>query len=601
MYTRGIMLEQQPIKIIEITSDHISNCNLNNDIETATDAESSWLLSPSLEIESEESPEYSTEERTGATVKQSALNIAKCCMGTGTLALPYAASQGGLLFNILGLAGISLWCVYSVDRLIKCSDIVASKEAEEDDDNNNEDGKDNSSTSSSSSCHRPPSGISTMGKVAWYCFGPIGLHLVDGMMIILLIGVVTAYEDAAIGFLQQSSISTKSLYLDALCTLVLIAPLSCVPDVGFLSKYSAMGLLTILASFLTIFAYGILQNGLFQGLFNITWYDLWPQSISECSHWFGIVVFSYGLVPVIYNIQESMTQPSRINTATEIALWLVFVVYVIISDGVAIIYSPSSSIEYDPSTLIRRHYFDGDVIQHLPVKGLLPEFIRLAMTGVIIVTAPLLVIPCSELVEGRIFKDSSSHQPKTKLSLKSIVVRVALCTMCTCVSVFIPDFVSIVSFIGCFSVALVSFVFPPLFYVVLLCTCCSSTARRRGSKLRERILSSSPSPQKKKGVINHQKMKSNDSNGSTASESSCSSVNNSPTNNNINTGLEYQNAVFDYSAFRKNIQSKKTSNNKDGFQFNHLLDCGMILCGIFTTIITTSLTFRDMIISRGVV
>ena len=128
--------------------------------------------------------EYNKEGRSGATVKQSSLNIAKVCMGTGTLALPYAASQGGLLFNILGLAGISLWCFYSVDRLIKCSDIVAMKEREED----NEEENDDNSTSSSSSSFRPPSGISTMGKVAWYCFGPVGRYfLLYANFILLLI------------------------------------------------------------------------------------------------------------------------------------------------------------------------------------------------------------------------------------------------------------------------------------------------------------------------------------------------------------------------------------------------------------------------------
>ena len=409
-------------------------------------------------------------------------------------------------------------------------------------------------------------------------------------------------KDAAIGFLQQSSISTTSIYLDALCTLALIAPLSCVPDVGFLSKYSAFGLFTILASFITIFTYGILQNGLFQGLSVITWNDLWPQSISECSHWFGITVFSYGLVPTIYNVQESMTQPSHINRATEVALWLVFIIYAIISNGVAIIFSPSSSIEYNSSMLITRHYFDGDVIQHLPAQGLLPEFIRLAMAGVIIVTAPLLIIPCSELLEGRIFKESSNdhhqHQPMTKLSFKSIALRLAICSICTCISVFIPDFVSIISFIGCFAVALVSFVFPPLFYVVLLCTCCSSAARR-GGKLRERIISStSSSPNNNKNKIE------SNSTSTTASETSCGT--NSPTNNNnvitSTTVMQYQNAVIDYSAFRKNHEKKSSViTNKDGFQYYHLLDCGMILLGVFTTIITTYLTFRDLILSKGVV
>eukprot|EP00986_Skeletonema_menzelii_P008693 scaffold3767_cov116-Skeletonema_menzelii.AAC.18 len=36
----------------------------------------------------------------GSSVIQTALNMTKMCMGTGTLALPFAAEKGGLIFNV---------------------------------------------------------------------------------------------------------------------------------------------------------------------------------------------------------------------------------------------------------------------------------------------------------------------------------------------------------------------------------------------------------------------------------------------------------------------------------------------------------------------
>ena len=42
-----------------------------------------------------------------ATVFQTSVNITKLCMGTGTLALPYASQVGGLVFM--------LWDCYSLD------------------------------------------------------------------------------------------------------------------------------------------------------------------------------------------------------------------------------------------------------------------------------------------------------------------------------------------------------------------------------------------------------------------------------------------------------------------------------------------------------
>jgi amino acid permease len=52
-----------------------------------------------------------------ATVFQTSLNITKICMGTGTLALPYASQVGGLVFNALGLLLIGLWNYYSANCL----------------------------------------------------------------------------------------------------------------------------------------------------------------------------------------------------------------------------------------------------------------------------------------------------------------------------------------------------------------------------------------------------------------------------------------------------------------------------------------------------
>ena len=55
-----------------------------------------------------------------ATVFQTSLNVTKICMGTGTLALPFASEVGGLLFNAIGLFVIGAWNYYSADCLLRC-------------------------------------------------------------------------------------------------------------------------------------------------------------------------------------------------------------------------------------------------------------------------------------------------------------------------------------------------------------------------------------------------------------------------------------------------------------------------------------------------
>lgn len=53
----------------------------------------------------------------GSSSLQSVLNMLKICIGTGTLALPYAISEGGLLTGTVGMACIALWNYYASVRL----------------------------------------------------------------------------------------------------------------------------------------------------------------------------------------------------------------------------------------------------------------------------------------------------------------------------------------------------------------------------------------------------------------------------------------------------------------------------------------------------
>jgi hypothetical protein len=64
----------------------------------------------------------------GATVYQTSLNVTKICMGTGTLALPYASEVGGLVFNALGLLVICGWNYYSANCLLRCLEYLPNVE-----------------------------------------------------------------------------------------------------------------------------------------------------------------------------------------------------------------------------------------------------------------------------------------------------------------------------------------------------------------------------------------------------------------------------------------------------------------------------------------
>lgn len=127
-----------------------------------------------------------------------------------------------------------------------------------------------------------------------------------------------------------------------------------------------------------------------QGFIDNGWVDmsdtlqlnLWPESLSAASSWFGVVVFGYGIVPVIFNINDSMANPTQIKSATKIGLSIAYVGYLMASNGIRVLFS-------------RTHSFDGDVLQALPPDSPISLAVRLMMSIVVAVTAPFIVVPVS--------------------------------------------------------------------------------------------------------------------------------------------------------------------------------------------------------------
>ena len=140
-----------------------------------------------------------------------------------------------------------------------------------------------------------------------------------------------------------------------------------------------------------------------------------------------------------------MAQPGQVNTSLQMGLFLVYFGYVAIANGVSILFAPS-------------YIFEGDVLQAMPDTWI-SLLVRLLMIFVIAVTAPLIAIPCGELLEGKLGLDQF---------YKRILVRVLFWLVCIGFAEFMPvGFVHVVSFIGCFCVAMVGFVLPPLFCLQL--------------------------------------------------------------------------------------------------------------------------------------
>jgi hypothetical protein len=233
------------------------------------------------------------ERKNGATVFQTSLNIAKLCMGTGTLALPFAAQQGGLVFNAIGLGVIVVWNYYSADCLLRCLDYLPREALDAGHISSCNTTCYNQQEQSSDSygatenvqtvkCNMtmpgPPEGTTTYGAVAWYAFGKPGLIVLDLLMIMLSVGLLIAYQGKSycLRTLHRAYRSNFFIILICLCICVaaaifsfvdtitqdrcsrlygkilpslVIAVLSCAKDISFLSRFSAFGLIALAFSF----------------------------------------------------------------------------------------------------------------------------------------------------------------------------------------------------------------------------------------------------------------------------------------------------------------------------------------------------------------
>jgi len=378
---------------------------------------SSLLIAPSDSTAMDEQSynEHRSPHAGHATFIENVLNQAKTCMGTGTLALPFAARQGGLVLHFFGLLGIAGWNIYSTDRLLRSHVLLPNN----------------------SSRPPPPEGTSELGKVAFYAMGKRGLVMLDIALTFLLSGIIVAYIDAIVSFLGSTPVTIGSPKLDALLVAVIVAVLSNVPDLGYLAKLSAMGLSILLLTFVIIATYGDYSG------FSLNW---WPKNgMSGVSRWFGCNVFGFGTVPFTYNLRDSMEEPHRMLASHSVAMLFVAGSYIILGSGMLLIYPD----------------VDGDILQELPTSGLLPTAVRLAMTVVVLATAPLIVVPCGELFEGILF-----HEEEASPGVR-VGVRLSICVLCATISLGVPAFVDVLSFVGCCCVAVVSFIVPPLLHIFL--------------------------------------------------------------------------------------------------------------------------------------
>jgi vesicular inhibitory amino acid transporter len=328
----------------------------------------------------------------------------KICIGTGTLALPYAISEGGFLTGTFGFILIALWNYYASVRLDNLRDWT---------------------------------GMKSYALIAGAVLGSNARIIVNVSTISTLIGVCVVYTITFATLFHETPLTLfaldRAIWGECILCGLFSIPLVCAPHLKFLAGSSAIGLVALAVGFSAIFVYGFSE---FEGV-TCASPSLWGSSLSHFAAWFGVAAFCFGIPPIQLSISEAMSDPTQFTSILGYALSIVVVFYLVCGVGSAWLFRCSSISE--------------NILTNLPEDSIFASILRLACCAVTLTSIPLCLVPAADMLT------SVLHIPTT---VSRYPLRIGLVVLITVTAILLPDFGLMVAIIGNFSVALLSFVLP---------------------------------------------------------------------------------------------------------------------------------------------
>jgi proton-coupled amino acid transporter len=320
----------------------------------------------------DEEQEEQEELEGGASLQGAATNLAKLCIGSGILALPFAVTKGGLLFSPLCIAVIAVWNGMSCRYMIECKYASEHKSF-------------------------PDNLSSTYSRIAYCSAGWTGVYITDASIIITLLGVCVTYQITCTKLLEDFFESmgggfalVRNTEL-ALFTLVVLAlPVLLIDDVAVLAPYSVAGLVMLLGGVAAIVLYGLVLFGP-ETLAGISAganaLPLFPASLTDFSTFIGISTFGVGVCSLVFPVEEGMKFRSEFGKAVSLALISVWATYSVMGVGVSLLFV------HDPDGI------SSNILENLPQRSYAAEVVRVSFSFVCLVTFPLAFVPPVSMIE----------------------------------------------------------------------------------------------------------------------------------------------------------------------------------------------------------
>jgi amino acid permease len=213
---------------------------------------------------------------------------------------------------------------------------------------------------------------SSYSRISYCAFGHWGAVVTDLSVFVTLFGVCISYQIAFAQFLKDipsnplqewSELSQTIGY--SYLSMLIVFPLSCQQNLGFLAKTSFAGLSCLLVSIGVLIGYGL---STFQPeLQNISELSLWPETLTSFSTFSGVAIFCFGLCTFTFPIEESMQDRKEFPKAVIWSTIIITIFYSLIGDLLAFIYAQDEV------------GINQNILHHLPIHSTPAILVRLAL------------------------------------------------------------------------------------------------------------------------------------------------------------------------------------------------------------------------------
>ena len=349
-------------------------------------------------------------------------NIFISFMGAGILGLPYAFSQAGLF---LGSLIIIVVCFISVVGMLTLLDIkktiTQSNSLEK--------------TSDVQEAHEEIE----FREVGHYAYGPIGLLMVELAIVLSQVGFCCAYLifilEAISEFFPQFP---KHYYL-----VVIFIPLFFLVS---LSKLNSLGMFSMFANFITLFAYSIVLFSEVEHI-SVNKDDKSMVNLSSLPFFFSVSIYCYEGAGLIFSLESSPHKSIRHHFRT------IFITSMTIITAVYIIFGICGYMAYGESTM-------GIITQNIE-GNFLQTKVKLFLSVSLFFTFPVMMFPVSLIIDRRL-------KITENFGVVNIIIRMLLVLLTGCIIILIPQFTTLMELVGATLCTSLNFIFPGLFYLAII-------------------------------------------------------------------------------------------------------------------------------------